>query len=97
MGRRGNSPPMDEPGAPLGGGRGQKYGASPDVRNAVMDYYKQDKKSTTANLSTLMNSVLLRFILPATSPAPLVRGNHALDSVGHRDEKPTHPWKPSHA
>ena len=35
MDRRGNSPPMDEPGAPLGGGRGQKYGASPDVRNAV--------------------------------------------------------------
>ena len=53
---RGTSPPMDDPGGPLPP-KAAKYGASPDVRNAVMDYYKQDKKQTTANLSALMNSV----------------------------------------
>jgi hypothetical protein len=52
---RGTSPPMDDPGGPLPP-KAAKYGASPDVRNAVMDYYKQDKKQTTANLSALMNS-----------------------------------------
>ena len=59
---RGNSPPMDDPNAQLAlpgqaGGRGAKYGASPDVRNAVMDYYKSDKKDTTANLSALLSTV----------------------------------------
>ena len=61
MGRR-NSPPFDAPDNQLAlpgqsGGRGGKYGASPDVRNAVMDYYKSDKKATTANLSALLSTV----------------------------------------
>ena len=62
-GRR-NSPPFDDPHnkqlalpGQSAAGRGGKYGASPDVRNAVMDYYKSDKKSTTANLSALLSTV----------------------------------------
>jgi len=69
MGRR-NSPPFDGPDAnqlalPGQSGRGGKYGASPDVRNAVMDYYKSDKKATTANLSALLSTV-------RPKPGPLV-------------------------
>ena len=57
-GRRQNSPVTDDPNVgPLPGGRASKYGAEPEMRNAVMDYYKADKKQTTANLSTLMKSV----------------------------------------
>ena len=60
MGRR-NSPPFDDPNSQLAlpgqSGVGGKYGASPDVRNAVMDYYKSDKKDTTANLSALLSTV----------------------------------------
>lgn len=43
-----NSPPFD---GPNWKSRGGKYGVSPDVRNAIMDYYKSEKKDTTANLS----------------------------------------------
>jgi hypothetical protein len=71
-GGRNNSPPIDPPpGGPMQGSRGpSKYGASPDVRNAVMDYYKTDKKQTTANLSALMNTVRAR----VRPPRPLGDG-----------------------
>ena len=42
-----------------GGGRGggNKYASTPDVRNAVMDYYRSDTKSNkNSNLSALMTS-----------------------------------------
>ena len=48
---------------------GGKYGASPDVRNAVMDYYKSDKKDTTANLSALLSTVRrMDSVQPALCP-----------------------------
>lgn len=77
MGRR-NSPPFDDPNSQLAlpgqsSGVGGKYGASPDVRNAVMDYYKSDKKDTTANLSALLSTVRTQhgISLPTTPLNPV--------------------------
>jgi hypothetical protein len=80
MGRR-NSPPFDDPNNQLAlpgqSSRGGKYGASPDVRNAVMDYYKSDKKDTTANLSALLSTVRGAHPQPpARSPQPAARSPH---------------------
>ena len=52
-----------------GGGRSNNYASSPDVRNAVMDYYRSDTKGGgNANLSALLTTVSVHRNLQLFSP-----------------------------